>query len=308
MKRALLLLAFVALAACSPSSAATRAESAARQTVVFTPPHERTERGILREPAQPHHRTAIVLVHGGGGMAGDRDDGRVRAWQHLYTDAGYVTFAVDYLVATPRTPAPVYPKPESDVKSAVQYLRMHASELGIDPNNIVVQGFSAGARLGGQLLVAPDDPAFDGGTRWPAPSDRIAGFIGFYGYYSGFQFGPDKYYGGPRNSPDPAVRARWDMADSAARADAATGPALLFHGTTDPLPIGFSTAFADDLRAAGKDAEMVTVPGATHGFDWVKGKITPAGHAAARRALDWLAVHFPDAAGTARARSGTLPG
>jgi acetyl esterase/lipase len=310
VKRTVVLLACVslALAACS-SDREGGSKKAPGTTVVYTPPHARTERANLRQPGELRHRTAIVLVHGGGGMAGDRDDRRVRAWQDIYANAGYVTFAVDYLVPTPQTPAPVYPQPESDVKVAVQYLRLHASELGIDPNNIVVQGFSAGARLGGQLLVAPDDPGFDGGTHWSNASDRIAGFIGFYGYYSGFQFGSDKYYGGPRNSPDPEVRARWEMADSGARAGAATGPALLFHGATDPLPVGFSTAFADDLRAAGKDAEMVVVPGATHGFDWVKGKITPDGRAAARQALDWLAVHFPDdRAVPGRARPGTLPG
>jgi acetyl esterase/lipase len=294
VKRTVLLIACVSLvlAACGSSDRENGAKKAPGKTVVFTPPDARTERGNLREPGELRHRTAIVLVHGGGGMAGDRDDGRVHAWQDIYAAAGYVTFAVDYLIARPRTPAPVYPKPESDVKAAVQYLRKHASEIGIDPANIVVQGFSAGARLGAQLLVAPDDARLDGGTRWSKPSDRIAGFVGFYGYYSGFQFGWDKYYGGARNSADPDVRARWEAADSVARADTATGPVLLFHGETDPLPVRFSTTFADELRSVGKDAEMVVVPGATHGFDWEHGKITPEGRIAAKQVLDWLQAHF----------------
>src|SRR5207248_266314 len=81
--------------------------------------------------------------------------------------------------------------------------RRHADELGIDPQRIVLHGFSAGARIGAQLLVGPDDPALAGPTRWPSPTDRIAGLIGFYGYYSGFQFQPDRYYGGRAGSKDP---------------------------------------------------------------------------------------------------------
>jgi acetyl esterase/lipase len=171
-----------------------------RRTVVVSPPQTREVLGELRIPAL-HHRIAIVLLHGGGGFRGDR--GEVRAWQEFYARSGYVTLATDYFIFNDDTPAPVYPQPESDVKAAVQYLRRHADELLMDPQRIVVHGFSAGARIGAQLLVGPDDPALAGPTRWPSPTDRIAGLIGFYGYYSGFQFQPDRYYGGRAGSRDP---------------------------------------------------------------------------------------------------------
>ncbi|HEV8205930.1 MAG TPA: alpha/beta hydrolase fold domain-containing protein [Acidimicrobiia bacterium] len=309
MKRLVLLLACATLtvSACSGGShdagragsdaghrtdvrrATTGIGAPGRRTVVVTPPREREVLGDLRVPAL-HHRTTIVLVHGGGGFLGDR--GEVHAWQELYARSGYITLSADYFIFNDDTPPPVYPQPESDVKAAVQYLRRHADDLGVDPQRIVVHGFSAGARIGAQLLVGPDDPALAGPTRWPSPTDRIAGFIGFYGYYSGYQFQPDRYYGGRATSKDPEVRARWDAANSDARAATATGPVLLFHGDIDPMPLSQSTGFVDALRAAGHDADLEVVPGGNHGFDIKNGKLTPVGRLSGQRVLKWLEEHF----------------
>jgi acetyl esterase/lipase len=269
--------------------ATTGIGAAGRRTVVVTPPRAREVLGDLRVPAL-HHRTAIVLVHGGGGFLGDR--GEVHAWQDFYPRSGYITLSADYFIFNDDTPPPVYPQPESDVKAAVQYVRRNADELGVDPERIVVQGFSAGARIGAQLLVGPDDPALAGPTRWPSPTDRIAGLIGFYGYYSGYQFQPDRYYGGRAGSEDPEVRARWDAANSDARAATATGPVLLSHGDIDPMPLSQSTGFVDALRAAGHDAELEVMPGANHGFDINNGKLTPVGRLSGQRVLTWLEEHF----------------
>jgi acetyl esterase/lipase len=297
----LLACAMLALASCSESGSRTSDGGRRRitagvgapgqRTVVVTPPGAREVRGTLRVPPL-RHRTAVVLVHGGGGFLGDRSE--MRSWQELYARSGYLTLAADYLTFDDDTPPPVYPQPESDVKAAVQFLRRHAAALGIDPERIVVHGFSAGARIGAQLLVGPDDPALAGPTRWPRPTDRIAGMIGFYGYYSGFQFQPDRYYGGLANSRDPAVRARWAAANSDARAATATGPVLLFHGDMDPMPLNQSTGFVEALRAAGHDADLVVIPGANHGFDIKNGKLTPEGRISGERVFRWMDQHFPD--------------
>ncbi len=53
-----------------------------------------------------------------------------------------------------------------------------------------------------------------------------------------------------------------------------------------------STRFADSLRAAGNDVDLVVVEGANHGFDIKDGKLTPEGELASVRVLDWLARHF----------------
>ena len=72
--------------------ATTGIGAAGRRTVVVTPPRTREVLGDLRVPAL-HHRTAIVLVYGGGGFLGDR--GEVHAWQELYAHSGYIMLSAN---------------------------------------------------------------------------------------------------------------------------------------------------------------------------------------------------------------------
>ncbi len=262
------------------------------ETVVVTPPSASDQfEGDLCQPEALPRDTAIVLVHGGGGYGGGRSD--MRAWAQVYRDAGYVTLSTDYLIFDETTDSPVYPEPEQDVKAAVQWLRSHAAEQGLTVNQIVVHGISAGARLGGQLEVTPDDPYYQDTELWPETSDAIDGFIGFYGYYSGLQFDEERYYGGPEDSSDQLVRGRWQRADSIANADGAVSPTLLVHGRQDGLvDVEQSERFAAALEDAGVDVTAEILPDAGHAFDLARdGSLSPAGEALVPDVLDWLNQH-----------------
>ena len=172
----------------------------------------------------------------------------------------------------------VYPKPEDDLKAAVEYLRTNAPQLGIDAGRILVQGFDAGAALGAQALVG----------------DAPGAFIGFSGRYDGSQRDPNRYYGGPANSPDSQVQERYATSNSIAQAGSAAGPALLYAGEQDDAAVQSATSFRDALQSAGKDVTLTLVPGASSGFDQEKsGALTPAGQQAAQQVLEWLRARFP---------------
>jgi acetyl esterase/lipase len=272
------------------TTSTTKPGKATRRTVVYSPPGAPKRQGDLVLPRQ-HSDTIVVLVHGEGTRK------QMRGWADFYARNGYPTLAIDYLVEKPSTPSPVYPKPQTDVKAAVQNLRERAGSLGVNPDRIVVQGFSTGAALGAQADVTPNDAFFDGPARYPNVSDAPAAFVGFYGRYDGGgQKDPTKYYGGPPDSSEPQVQERYAKADSIAQAAAAAGPALLFTvGSVDnPDPAGQSGVFSEALQTAGKDVTLTSVPGAGPSFDQEKsGTLTPAGQQAAQQVLDWLRARFP---------------
>jgi acetyl esterase/lipase len=287
------------------SSTTSRAEDAPRRepgckVVTYTPPtREVALQGDLCVPEHDPTRSAVVIAHGAGADATRaRAPSRrtVAAWSDVYTEHGVLSLNIDFTQAVP--PGPTYPLPIVDEKNAVQYLRLHARELGIDPGHIIVQGHSGGARMGGNVLVTPDDPYFTAVGTWPGVSDAANGFIGFYGGYRG-NIGDagsyDVFYGGPLTSTDPAVRERLDHANSIAQAADASGPVLLVHGDADTrVPMVASRAFATPLEAAGIDTEVVVVPGGGHGFDIDRATLglSPAGLDAARRCLTWIEDHF----------------
>ena len=241
---------------------------------------DRTQVGDLCLPRTKTHDTAIVLVHGGGGTGGSRAD--LAAWQQKYADLGYVTFSIDYRLTNAEVDDGVWPEPEQDVKAAIQFVRLAGSTLGID--RVVLEGHSAGARLGGVILTTPDDASFRGSQLWTEPSDAADGFIGFYGYYTGFQFEGSAYYG--QGVADPAE------SDANANAADASGPALLITGSADSLVEATeSEKFDAALTGAGKDTTLISVEGLNHGFDLRDGQLTKDGEDAMDQIQVWIATH-----------------
>jgi acetyl esterase/lipase len=244
---------------------------------VYTPEGVPKRKAALVVPPD-HTNTLIVLVHGGNGSNGSRN--QLREWQDFYAEHGISSLSIDYFLFKPSTPPPVYPEPERDVSAAVEWATTNAASLEINPDRIIVQGFTTGAALGAQASVA------DAG----APS----GLIGLEGRYDGEQRNPDQYYGGPPDSTDPAVKARYEAANSIAQAADANGPALLFAAAGGPEElITQAQKFDAALVAAGIDSRVVLVPGAGGDFDTGAKGLTPDGETAAQQILTWLADNFP---------------
>jgi acetyl esterase/lipase len=265
------------LASPNPAAGAIAGETqtASCRTVTYTPTTaSRAQVATLCVPRQVSARTAMLLIHGGGGYSGSRS--ALHAWQAFYARHGIVTLSIDYTL-TGEGGTPTFPRPEQNAKAAVQYLRLHEDELGTD--RVVVQGHSSGARLGAILLTTPDDTSFAGRELHRGVSDSIDGFIGYYGYYGGNQFRPAAYYGGAANRD----------ANSVANARRASGAALLFHGRADSLvPANRSMRFERALRRAGGDARLVLVAG-NHCFDgYGMNSLTATGTRSARLAVQWL--------------------
>lgn len=85
---------------------------------------------------------AVINFHGGGFCLGDaRDD---RYWARVVLDS---TNAIFVSVNYRRAPEHPFPIPVDDCVESLLYISEHASELHVDPSNIALSGFSAGANL-----------------------------------------------------------------------------------------------------------------------------------------------------------------
>lgn len=86
-------------------------------------------------------RPAVLLVHGGGWVAGSRI--MERSFARQLAVRGYVAVPVSYRLG----PEGRFPGAIHDLKAAVRWLRVHAREFSIDPDKVGILGGSAGATL-----------------------------------------------------------------------------------------------------------------------------------------------------------------
>ena len=86
---------------------------------------------------------SMVFFFGGGWVHGDRTHFLDQA--KYFTKRGMVCFLADYRTESKNKTTPF--ESLKDAKSAIRYIRKHASDYGIDANKIVASGGSAGGHL-----------------------------------------------------------------------------------------------------------------------------------------------------------------
>jgi acetyl esterase/lipase len=233
------------------------------------PDNQHLKLDLARPKTGDGHFPAVVCIHGGGFRAGKREgyDGLcIRLAQN-----GYVAVTVSYRLA------PKYPFPAAihDVKAAVRWVRAQAAKYRIDPDRIGVTGGSAGGHLAQFLGVTSDVKEFEGSGGNPGVSSRVACVVNFYGpsdFTRSYGKSVDAaevlplFLGGNLETARPKhIRASplfWVTPNAA--------PTLCIHGTKDPYVAHEQAVWLiDRLRAAGVEAELLTLKGAGHGF---KGK------------------------------------
>ena len=121
---------------------------------------------VLRSSGPSRHDGAIVYVHGGAWVGGDKDLSATpyaRIIEHLVTDEGWTVFSIDYhLAPNPDDANPTgtaFPAALLDVNRAVRWVKAHAVDFGVSPENVVVYGHSAGGHLAALIGTAWNEPS-----------------------------------------------------------------------------------------------------------------------------------------------------
>lgn len=234
---------------------------------------------------------AILLIHGGGFVAGNLDTEHgmgVELCRHL----GITCLSVDYRLA----PEHPYPAGLDDCYDAFQWLWQQAAELGVEQDRIAVMGQSAGGGLAAALTLRchqdkTDDAAkpcyqflgipelddrlttnsmrrFVDTPMWNRPQAELS-----WAYYLGDGFTP-----GDENVPVLAAPAR-------ASVEQLRGlpPTAITVMEFDPLR-DEGIAYAQQLLAAGVSVELHLYPGTFHGSAMMATAAISLREAADRRA------------------------
>ena len=100
-------------------------------------------------------KPAIIFMFGGGFIQGTRDNASYNKWFKQLTSNGYRVISIDYRlglkgsnkvgVAQVNVLDKAIHMAVEDLFSATNFLISNASELGINPNNLIISGSSAGA-------------------------------------------------------------------------------------------------------------------------------------------------------------------
>ncbi len=202
-------------------------------------------------------RPAAVFIHGGGWAGGDANLFAPHA--RYYASRGLVGISVRYRLAkeggTGTTPFDCV----ADVKSAIRYIRAHATELGVDPHRIAVLGDSAGGHLAAAAALLPGLDAADDDVAVSARPDVLVLYNPVI----------------DTTPPDGWNLAVWGESVVARAADLSpldhvgpgAPPTLVIHGTADTVvPLASSERFVAALCAAGNRARLEKLAGAGHAF------------------------------------------
>ena len=218
-----------------------------------------------------------ILVHGGGFVAGDKQQYIIYLFQPL-TDAHFVWFSINYRLA----PQYKFPAATDDVERAIRYVRENAQKYKVDISRIALIGESAGGHL--VSYVGALNP----------PEARVAAVVSMYGIHD-FVSRAVKMGGQPSEAQSDFLgvdRVDADSVSTLVKASPVTyvkkemPPFLLIHGNQDDeVPYEQSVEMCEKMKRIGARCELITVD-AGHGMDtW---EPHPELHWYKQALVDWL--------------------
>ena len=201
---------------------------------------------------------AAILVHGGGWVAGDKQQYITYIFQPL-SDAGFAWFSINYRLA----PKYKFPADVEDVGAAITWVKSNAARFRIDPNRIALIGESSGGHL----------VSFVGAQKHS--QSHVAAVVSMYGIHDFISASvawkpiPEEILQlfGIR-AVDAETAPILIKASPVAYVSKQMPPFLLIHGSKDEdVPYAQSVEMCENMKKAGAQCELITIDGAPHGMD-----------------------------------------
>jgi len=214
----------------------------------------------------PAHKTsdktpAIIFFFGGGWNSGSP----VQFVPHCeYLAArGMVAIVADYRVFNRNNV--LANKCVADAKSAIRWVRGHASELGIDPDKIAAGGGSAGGHLAAATATLPN---FDEPTENLSVSSKPNALVLFNPalIVAPVEIQIDGFNKKMENMEE-RFGAKPESMSPFHHIVKGTVPTIIFHGTADTtVPFKTAQLFTEKMNRIGNSCTLIAYEGESHGF------------------------------------------
>jgi len=221
---------------------------------------------------------AVVYVHGGGWVNGDKSDGVGLVFSRQLVEEGYTFIAINYRLS----PTHQFPAHIEDVRCAIRHLRANAKNYHIDPARIGVIGGSAGGHLVSLLGLSDESPNWESEDYYEtyfAQSNRVQAIVDLFGPTDLLKLYPNsrsthrEEVFGVTSIDDPLIQ----FYSPVTHITPDDPPFLIIQGLEDKtVPPDQSQVLYDGLVAAGVPATLVMVDHAGHSLRPVDGDIIPS--------------------------------
>ena len=202
-------------------------------------------------------RMAIIHLFGGGFFSGNKSAGYIINDAKALGARGYTNISANYRLAKEG----FWPAQIHDVKAAIRWTRANAAKLGIEPNRIVVAGYSAGGMLSLMAAGTNGKKEFEGDLGSPGVSSDVNASIGVYPLASA-QIAGSLF---PQGQATPEAIA---AASPTTYISPTFAPTIFIHGTNDnTIPVASSVDFFTKLHALKVPSTLTLIQGADHAFD-----------------------------------------
>jgi acetyl esterase/lipase len=195
-------------------------------------------------------RSAIVFFFGGGWKGGSPS----QFYPHCkyLASRGMVAMAADYRVQSRNQTSPR--ECVKDGKSAIRWIRRHADEFGIDPDQVVAGGGSAGGHVAAATGTTASFNEDGEDQRLSCIPNALVLFNPV------FDNGPEGY-GYER------VKEYWNEISPMHNINASTPPTIVFLGTKDKLiPVQTAQQFQQRMADQGRRCDLQLYEDQVHGF------------------------------------------
>lgn len=215
------------------------------------------------DPVEGFVRKAILVIPGGGygSVCSDREGEPIAM---AFMPYGYNAFVLHYSVKS--NSKAVFPKQLIQASKAMKYIRDHAEEYNIDPEQIYATGFSAGGHLCGSLGVLWHRQEIYDAVEMPYGYNKPAGVMLIYPVVTGSK---PTHEGSFRNligseNPTDEQLAECSLEN---HVDERSCPAFLVHTANDgAVPVRNSLVLAEAYAKAGRLFELHIYPDGPHGM------------------------------------------